>query len=180
MRIVSGEFKGRRFYPPSNLPVRPTTDYAKEGLFNVLQNLIDITETSVADLFTGTGNIALEFVSRGAPHVQAYDIERRCVEFIQKTALLLHIEDILRVKRQNVKVLLKQMPEPVDLVFADPPYDMPDLHSLPDEILASGLVKPGGWLIVEHSEKHDFREHSCFYQLRQYGKVRFSLFRNPE
>ena len=107
MRIISGIYKGRRILPPTNLPVRPTTDYAKEGLFNVLNNLIDFEETSVLDLFAGTGNITFEFVSRGVPTVMAIDIERRCADFISQTAKRLGMEGV-SVRRMNVKVFLKR------------------------------------------------------------------------
>ncbi|NQV03045.1 MAG: RsmD family RNA methyltransferase [Bacteroidia bacterium] len=176
MRIISGEYKGRKIHPPANLPVRPTTDYAKEGLFNVLNNLIDFSETTVLDLFSGTGNIAFEFASRGAPSVLAVDIERRCVDFINQTAEKIGMEGVSAI-RMNVIVLLKKSWDSVDLVFADPPYSMDGIDTLPDLVLSSGIVKPTGIFILEHSDKYDFTTNPSFDQLREYGKVHFSIFR---
>ena len=176
MRIISGIYKGRRIRPPVNLPVRPTTDYAKEGLFNVLNNLIDFEETTVLDLFAGTGNIAFEFASRGTPAVLAIDIERRCVEFINQTVERLGIEGVT-ARRMNVNVFLRQAFQKFDLVFADPPYEMDGIALLPEQILNTGVLNTGGMLILEHSKTNSFTDHPCFDQLREYGKVHFSIFR---
>lgn len=176
MRIISGYCKGRKISPPSNLPVRPTTDFAKEGLFNVLNNLIDFTETTVVDLFSGTGNIAFEFASRGAPSVLAVDIERRCVDFINQAAAKFGMKEVHAI-RMNVLVLLKVGKQQADLVFADPPFGMEGIENLPDLILSSGIVKPGGILILEHSGRYGFSGNPFFDQLREYGKVHFSVFR---
>jgi len=176
MRIISGQFKGRRIHPPASLPVRPTTDYAKEGLFNVLNNLIDYTETDVLDLFSGTGNIAFEFASRGSPSVLAIDIERRCVDFVNQTAEKFGM-GMIRAIRMNVLVLLKKRAwEQKDVVFADPPFGMEGIEHLPHLIRLSGIVKPTGIYILEHSEKYDFRKDPSFNQLREYGKVHFTIF----
>lgn len=176
MRIISGTCKGRKINPPGNLPVRPTTDFAKEGIFNVLNNLVDLSELSVLDLFSGTGNIAFEFASRGARSVVAVDIERRCVDFISQTAAAFGLKSLYAV-RMNVLVLLKIGKERADLVFADPPYGMDGIGKLPDLIFGSGIVNPGGMLVLEHSERYDFTAHPLFDQLREYGKVNFSIFR---
>lgn len=178
MRIISGAYRGRKIHPPTNLPVRPTTDYAKEGLFNVLNNLIDFEETSVLDLFAGTGNITFEFVSRGVPAVLAIDIERRCVEFISQTAERLGMEEI-SVRRMNVNVFLRQAYQKFDLVFADPPYVMEGIELLPEQILEADIMNPGGILVLEHSDRYNFTDNPCFDQLREYGKVLFSMFRKP-
>jgi len=176
VRIISGNHRGRKINPPANLPVRPTTDYAKEGLFNVLNNLIDFSETKVLDLFSGTGNIAFEFASRGAPSVRAIDIERRCVDFINETAEKFGMEEVHAI-RMNVLVLLKIGKERADLVFADPPFGMEGIENLPGQILSSGIVKPNGILILEHSDSYNFSGNPNFDQLREYGKVNFSMFR---
>lgn len=176
MRIISGYYKGRRIHPPANLPVRPTTDYAKEGIFNVLTNLIDFSETTVLDLFSGTGNIAFEFASRGAPSVLAVDIERRCVDFINQAAKKYGITEV-RAIRMNVLVLLKRGKENADLVFADPPYYMEGIEMLPRKIFSSGILKPSGMLILEHSGRYSFSSDPSFNQVREYGKVHFSIFR---
>jgi len=176
VRIISGIYKGRRIHPPTRLPVRPTTDFAKEGLFNVLNNLIDFEETTVLDLFAGTGNIAFEFASRGAPAVLAIDIERRCVDFINQTTKRLGMEGVTAL-RMNVKVFLRQAFQKFDLVFADPPYGMEGIALLPEQILQAGVMNTGGMLVLEHSNKNNFTDHPCFDQLREYGKVHFSIFR---
>jgi len=176
VRIISGSYKGRRINPPASLPVRPTTDYAREGLFNVLNNLIEYTDISVLDLFAGTGNISYEFISRGAREVLAIDIERRCVDFINSTAHDLKMEGLL-ARRMNVLVFIRQARVSFDLVFADPPYEMADVTRLPGSILASALVRPGGWLVMEHSGTYRFDHQPGFYQFREYGKVKFTLFR---
>ncbi|MBE0648927.1 MAG: RsmD family RNA methyltransferase [Bacteroidales bacterium] len=176
MRIISGYYKGRKINPPGNLPVRPTTDYAKEGIFNVLNNLIDFSEITVLDLFAGTGNISFEFASRGALSVLAVDIERRCVDYINQTADKFGMEGI-RAIRMNVLVLIKIGKERADVVFADPPYEMEGNEKLPDLIIDSGMLNPGGLLILEHSDKYEFSGNPSFYQLREYGKVHFSIFR---
>lgn len=179
MRIISGQFRGRRIHPPGGLPVRPTTDYAKEGLFNVLTNLVNLSETTVVDLFAGTGNISFEFVSRGAPMVLAVDIERRCVDFINQTAVKIGMEGIHAV-RSNVLVFLKQTRTRFGIVFADPPYEMEGIERLPGMILSSGIVGSASMIILEHSERYDFSTDPAFDQLRKYGKVCFSLFRCRE
>lgn len=176
MRIISGSYKGRKVNPPGSLPVRPTTDFAKEGLFNVLQNMIDFDETDALDLFTGTGNISFEMYSRGCRAVTSVDIEQSCIRFIQKTAVQLKMEH-LRAVRSNVFVFIDHIHEQFDLVFADPPYDMPGLDLLPGKILAGNLVRPGGLFIMEHSSRYDFSDHEDFVQVRTYGRVNFSFFR---
>jgi len=176
VRIISGCYKGRRIDPPVNLPVRPTTDFAKEGLFNVLTNLVDFSATSVLDLFAGTGNISFEFISRGCKHVIALDIERRCVDFINLTAANLGM-DGLKAVRSNALIYLRKPWEPFDLVFADPPYRMKGINQLPDQILNTGLLNAGGFLVLEHSGQIDFGEHPQVNQVRKYGKVHFSFFR---
>jgi len=176
VRIISGTYKGRRLHPPASLPVRPTTDYAKEGIFNVLTNLIDFSETTVLDLFAGTGNIAFEFASRGAPSVLAVDIERRCVDFINQSAEKFGIREV-RAVRMNVLVLLKTGYQSTDLVFADPPYSMEGIDKLPRQIFSSGILKPSGILVLEHSSRYSFTTDPAFDQLREYGKVCFTIFR---
>ncbi|HPT32664.1 MAG TPA: RsmD family RNA methyltransferase, partial [Prolixibacteraceae bacterium] len=121
MRIVSGKYRGRRLQPPVNLPVRPTTDFAKEGLFNVLNNTLDYESLTVLDLFSGTGSIAFEFLSRGAVEVTAVDSNHRCIDFIKKTAADFGASNLKAVK-SNSFVFLKHMVAKFDLVFADPPY----------------------------------------------------------
>ena len=142
----------------------------------MLNNLIDFEETTVLDLFAGTGNITFEFASRGTPAILAIDIERRCVEFINLTAERLGMEGVT-ARRMNVKVFLRQAFKKFDLVFADPPYEMDGIALLPEQILNAGVMNTGGMLILDHSNKNSFTDHPCFDQLREYGKVHFSIFR---
>jgi 16S rRNA (guanine966-N2)-methyltransferase len=176
MRIISGEFRGRRINPPKNLPVRPTTDFAKEGIFNVLNHLVDYFETDVADLFAGTGNMSFEFISRGCPTVTSVDIEQRCVTFIGENARRLGM-DGLQAVRSNVYVFLKHPFRKFDLVFADPPYDMPGISEFPGFIMDSGVLKEDGLLVMEHSERYDFSADTAYLQSRAYGKVHFTIFK---
>ena len=158
MRIVSGKYRGRRLQPPANLPVRPTTDFAKEGLFNVLNNTVDYESLKVLDLFSGTGSIAFEFLSRGVLVVTAVDSNHRCIEFIKKTAADFGATNITAVK-SNSFVFLKHMVAKFDLVFG------------------SGLLAEDGMLILEHSDRYKFEKHPCFEQHRNYGSVNFSFFK---
>lgn len=176
MRIISGTYKGRRLHPPASLPVRPTTDFAKEGLFNVLNRLVDYSEIHVADLFAGTGAISFEFCSRGAASVMAVDIERHCVDFINRTALQFGMEG-LRAIRSNVLVFLRRTAEKYDVVFADPPYDMKGVETIPALVAGSGIVREGGLFIMEHSDRYDFHADPAFLELRKYGRVHFTIFR---
>ncbi len=175
MRIISGIYRGRTIMPPKNLPVRPTTDMAREGLFNILTGHFDFEEISVLDLFAGTGSISLEFASRGCPHITSVDVNDRCAVFIRATAVRLGITGI-RVVRANVFTFLKTEKITYDLIFADPPYDLPALATLPDTVLGTGILNTGGWLIVEHPRQIDFAEENGFFDHRRYGQVNFSFF----
>jgi 16S rRNA (guanine966-N2)-methyltransferase len=176
MRIVSGKYRSRQIHPPSDLPVRPTTDFAKEGLFNVLNNLVDFEEIEVLDLFSGTGSIAYEFISRGCRDIVVVDISHKCTSFIRKMGEQLNA-DCLTVIRTDVFHYLKSPEGAFDLVFADPPYDMDNLHTLPGLIIGQPLLRKEGWFVMEHSRHLDFSEEPGFYQQRKYGNVNFSLFR---
>ncbi|MFZ4521307.1 MAG: 16S rRNA (guanine(966)-N(2))-methyltransferase RsmD [Bacteroidales bacterium] len=176
MRIISGKYRGRRLQPSVNLPVRPTTDFAKEGLFNILNNMIDFEELKVLDLFAGTGSIAFEFLSRGAIEVTAVDSNPRCVDFIKKTAETFGADNIQAVK-SNSFVFIKRMVATYDLVFADPPYDLEGIESIPDLLFSSNLLTPEGLLILEHSAAYKFEKYPNFDSHRQYGSVNFSFFK---
>ena len=179
MRIVSGIYRGRRLVPPVNLPVRPTTDFAKEGLFNVLTNVVDFESLKVLDLFAGTGSIAFEFLSRGAIEVTAIDSNHRCIDFIRKTAEIFGAENIKPVK-SNCFVFIKRMISTYDLIFADPPYDLEGIEAIPDLIFGSNLLANDGWLILEHSTAYKFEKHPYFDSHRQYGSVNFSFFKRTD
>jgi 16S rRNA (guanine966-N2)-methyltransferase len=176
LRIISGKYKGRRLHPPASLPVRPTTDFAKEGLFNVLNRLVDYGEVKVADLFAGTGAISFEFCSRGAGKVIAVDIERRCVDFINSTAAEFGMTE-LKAIRSNVLVFLRRYIEKYDVVFADPPYEMTGIAGFPALVLGSGLLAGNGLFVMEHSDRYDFSNEPYFLETRNYGRVHFTFFR---
>lgn len=176
MRIISGTHKGRNIKPPTNLPVRPTTDLAKESLFNILNNHFDFEGLDVLDLFAGTGNISYEFASRGAQRIVSVENNFRCVEFIRKAAQEYGFSKIITVQRANVFVFLKYPQTPFDLIFADPPYEMEGIETIPDLIFGQKLLKNGGWLILEHSKANTFKDHPLLNQQRNYGKVNFSIF----
>jgi 16S rRNA (guanine966-N2)-methyltransferase len=176
MRIITGKFRGRQLHPPVNLPVRPTTDFAKESLFNILNNLVDFESLRVLDLFAGTGSISFEFFSRGSEMVTAIDTDSRCVAFINKTAMEMKAENLEAV-REDVFQFLKHPFGQYDLVFADPPYDMEGIGTLPSLVLNSSILNAEGRFILEHSRDHDFSEHPLFDQHRKYGNVNFSFFR---
>ena len=175
MRIISGSLKGRRIQAPTNLPVRPTTDFAKESLFNVLNNRVDFDELVVLDLFAGIGSISYEFASREAQSVLAVDNNSKCADFIKQTAEQLRIEN-LHVMRTDVFAYIAKTRQTFDLIFADPPYDLSTMDLLPKLIFEYNLLNPDGIFILEHSESHDYSTVPQFLELRKYGKVHFSFF----
>jgi 16S rRNA (guanine966-N2)-methyltransferase len=175
MRIISGKFRSRQIHPPTNLPIRPTTDFAKESLFNILNNHVDFEGLTVLDLFAGTGNISYEFFSRGAAIVTSVENERRCSTFIEKTAELLGAECIT-VFRSDVFQFLKHPMGSYDVIFADPPYEMEEIAALPDMIFSTSILNEEGWFILEHYKRHHFKDHPFFDQHRTYGNVNFSFF----
>ena len=155
MRIISGQLKGRTITPPRNLRARPTTDFAKENLFNVLQNLIDIEECDVLDLFSGTGSISYEFCSRGAKSVTSVEINAVHHNFIRKTAQELGLKNLYAVKA-NALLYLKSCPKQFDLVFSDAPYDLEQAEEIIPLVLESQILKEDGIFIFEHSKEKNF------------------------
>lgn len=176
MRIIGGKHKGLRLRPPSNLPVRPTTDLAKEALFNILQNQIDFEELTVLDLFAGTGNITFEFASRGASRVLAVDQYGKCAKFVKDTATELGLAGVEAIKADAVRFITRET-EAFGLVFADPPYDWSLLPQLPEMVLQAGLLKPEGLLIVEHPSTRKLAPHPAWQETRKYGYSSFSFYR---
>lgn len=177
MRIIGGAFKGRKFTPPAkNWPTRPTTDFAKEGLFNILNNRIDFSEIKVLDLFGGTGNHSYEFISRGCTDVTYVDQYRGCVQFAKKTAATLEIEDRMKIMQTDVFKFLKRTSEQYDYIFADPPFNLPKAKAIPDLIFEKDLLKEGGLFVMEHADVHSFEQHPRFEESRNYGKIVFSFF----
>lgn len=181
MRIVGGARKRRQIIPPRNFRARPTTDFAKENLFNVLQNLYDLEDTDVLDLFSGTGSISYEFASRGACRIVSVEMNPLHQRFIAATAKELGFDQIQSVKT-NVFVYLKSLAgaESFDIVFADPPYDMDGVETLPELVFGGGFVREDGIFILEHSAEKDFSEYPNFYERRSYGSVQFSFFKKEE
>ena len=176
MRVISGKYKRRTFEVPRNFKARPTTDFAKENLFNVLNNLIDLEEcANVLDLFAGTGGISLEFVSRGCGRVISVEREPLHHSHIYKVKEQLKEENWIPL-RADVFRYIEKCHDTFNIVFADPPYALTRLAELPDLILNKGMVAPEGMLILEHGKDHSFAEHPCFVQERIYGSVHFSFF----
>jgi len=181
MRIIGGKFKGHRFNPPANnWPTRPTTDFAKEGLFNILNNSLDFSEEKMLDLFGGTGNHCYEFISRGCVDATYVDKHGPAVKFVNKIAKKLKIEDNIRIVKSDVFKFVERTPEKYDYIFAGPPYPLPTLDTIPDHIFKHDILRPGGWLIMEHNPNHNFENHPRFFQARNYGTTIFAFFAKPK
>lgn len=176
MRIISGRHKGRTIKPPGNLRARPTTDFAKENLFNVLNNLVDFESAEVLDLFSGTGSISYEFASRGAASVVSVEINAVHHNFIRSTAAALGLDSIHAVKA-NAFLYLKSCQGPFDIIFSDAPYDLRGAEEVVALVFDRNLLKEGGLLVFEHSGEADFASHPHFLQSRAYGSVHFAIFR---
>ncbi|MDO9154813.1 MAG: 16S rRNA (guanine(966)-N(2))-methyltransferase RsmD [Paludibacter sp.] len=177
MRIISGTYKGRRINPPGNLTARPTTDFAKEGLFNLLNNRIDFEGIDVLDLFAGTGGIGIEFVSRGCNSVISIEQNDRQCTFIRKICNELDIKNLSVFKTEALKYMAS-CHATFDMIFADPPYELKQLPEIPDLVFKHNLLKPDGLFALEHSAKTDFKNHPNFTDHRNYGNVNFSFFEN--
>ncbi|MDP2422853.1 MAG: RsmD family RNA methyltransferase [Bacteroidales bacterium] len=178
MRIIRGLYRGKQIVAPRSLPVRPTTDYAKEALFNILENLVGIEEISVLDLFAGTGSISYEFASRGCMDITSVDNHLQCTNFINRTKDMLGI-DKLNVVHSDVFRFLRTCGRSFDLVFADPPYVMENIDKLPEIVMRSNVLKDNGLFILEHTKRLTFSHEPAFWQHRNYGGVNFSFFRHP-
>lgn len=176
MRIISGIYGGRRFEAPRNLQARPTTDIAKESLFNILQNRIDFEGIKTLDLFAGTGSISFELLSRGAETAVCVEMGRVQQMFIQKVAQELKIGRELQMIRGDVFKYLKTSSQQFNLVFADPPYALTELPQIPDLVFDSNILADEGIFILEHGKENDFSTHPHFVELRKYGAVHFSFF----
>lgn len=175
MRIISGKYGRRRFDVPTNISARPTTDMARENLFNVLGNIVDLEGTTVLDLFAGTGAMSFEFLSRGAAHVTAVEKARVQAEFIKKVQRQLDDPNLTLV-RGDVFKFIATFRQAFDVIFADPPYDLPRFADIPKLVLNSRLVHEGTLFVMEHPREHDFSALPHFSQQRVYGKVNFTLF----
>ena len=176
MRIVSGKYGGRRINPPSNFKARPTTDYARESLFNILNNRIDFESVNVLDLFSGTGSMSYEFASRGAKAVHLVEKDHHHIAFIRKMVSEMKIENIKPI-HIDVKAYLKTCTFKYDIVFADPPYNLEWLQALPDLVTSSGVINEEGFFVLEHPKHLSFTSHKLFFEHRNYGSVNFSFFK---
>lgn len=176
MRIIGGSLRGLRLSPPKNLPVRPTTDLAKEALFNILQNQIEFENIKVLDLFAGTGNISFEFASREALAVISVDRSVHCIHYIQDTARQHHLEQIKTYKADAFKYLELESQQ-YDLIFADPPYDLNKIPQIAKIVFEKNLLLPEGMLIVEHQSLQNLSNHPRFVEQRKYGHSSFSFFK---
>ena len=177
MRIISGKYKGRRISAPANITARPTTDFAKEGLFNLLNNRIDFEDIDVLDLFAGTGGISIEFVSRDCKSVISIEQNDRHCNFIRKVCGELKITNLSLMKTDVFK-FIDTCRTQFDMIFADPPYELDKLAEIPDLIFNHKLLKTDGLFVLEHSAKHSFQNHPNFVDHRNYGNVNFSFFDN--
>lgn len=175
MRIIGGRLKGKTIQPPTGYKARPTTDFAKEGLFNILGNEYDFDGLAVLDLFGGTGAISYEFASRGAGSVHCVEMAPQNADFIRSQAEKLKLGNVT-VVRHNVFDFLDICRLKFDLVFADPPYAMEGIDTLPDRIFEAGLLYPERYFILEHSADHSFAAHRFFVKEKKYGNVHFSFF----
>ena len=176
MRIISGKCRGRTITPPRNLRARPTTDFAKENIFNVLGNLVDFEDLDVLDLFSGTGSISYEFASRGVRSVTSVEVNNVHHNFIRQTARELEFDNFYAV-RANVFLYLKSCTKQFDLIFSDAPYDLEGSEEVIRLVFERDLLGEDGILVFEHSKDRDFSSHEKFWQLRSYGSVQFSMFR---
>lgn len=174
MRIISGKLKGKKLIAPDNLPVRPTTDYAKESLFNILNNNFNFEELKILDCFSGTGNISYEFLSRGVKSVTGLDANINCIAYQKTIKQELGCDNFTPIK-QDVFKALKSIPGPYDIIFCDPPYDLENISEIPNLIFENKLLTTNGWLVVEHSKNTSFN-HKNYKETRKYGNVNFSIF----
>ena len=175
MRIVSGKYKSRRFDVPHSFKARPTTDFAKENLFNILSHRMDWEDTVALDLFSGTGSIGFELLSRGCREVVCVEKDAAHYAFIKKVKDELKDNHLITIKT-DVFRFIETCGRSFDFVFADPPYALPELAQIPERIFKYNLVKPGGLLVLEHPKEYDFSALAEFEQRRVYGAVNFSIF----
>ena len=177
MRIIRGKYGRRRFDVPTNITARPTTDFARENIFNVIENLFDLdSEPTALDLFAGTGASTFEFLSRGCSMVTAVEKASTQYNFIRKVVTELNASDRLRLVKGDALQYIKTATTGYDIIFADPPYDLPDFGEIPMAIMESKVVKPTSLFIMEHSRKYDFSSLPHFLEHRAYGSVNFSIF----
>lgn len=179
MRIIGGEHGGRKISPPAKMPyTRPTTDIAKEGLFNILQNLLDFESIKTLDLFGGTGAISYELASRGAAELTIVEKDEQMFSFIKKNIDILKIENIKAVKMDVFKYM-EMCKEQHDFIFAGPPYALGPIDDLPRFVFEKSLLKPEGIFVLEHTPRNDYQTHPHFYRMKNYGTTVFTFFLQP-
>lgn len=176
MRIISGQFRGKKLIAPSDLPVRPTTDFAKTGLFNIINNYYSIEKLTVVDLYAGTGNLSFEFASRGCKDITAIDKDSSCCNYMNKTAQQLNISQSLKVLQSDVITYLSNSKKQSDIIIADPPYEETPASELVNLIFDNQLLKSNGVFILEHSSDVDLSLLPHYLQTRKYGFVSFTFF----
>ena len=179
MRIITGIYKGRHFDIPRTFKARPTTDFAKENIFNVLMQYVDFEDAQALDLFSGTGSISLELVSRGCKQVVSVEMDRDHHRFIQECLKKLNTDKCVPI-RGDVFRFLKSCKQQYDFIFADPPYALKELPQIPDIIFERQLLKEEGLFVFEHGKDYDFSDHPHFLEHRSYGSVNFTLFTAKE
>ena len=175
MRIISGQFKGRSVNSHKTFNARPTTDFARESLFNILNNYFYFDQIKVLDLFSGTGSISIEFASRGCTQIELVESDFKNFQFINEAMQELGLKFIRTMKGDAFKYIATCNPG-YNVIFADPPYDMEGIEKLPETIFTRNLLLPEGWFVLEHSKKYNFKNHPKFHEERKYGAVHFSIF----
>lgn len=177
MRIIGGEFSGRRFSPPTSTPARPTTDIAKEGLFNTLQNMLDFEGIKTCDIFGGTGSISYELASRGAADLTLIERDAGNINFIKKTVQLLGIADRFNIIKGDVFRFMKQSTEQYDFIFAGPPYALENIDDIPMLVFEHNMLAEDGVFVLEHTPRNDYQGHPNFLKMKNYGTTVFSYFK---
>jgi 16S rRNA (guanine(966)-N(2))-methyltransferase RsmD len=179
MRIVGGQFSGRRFSPPTSTPARPTTDVAKEGLFNTLQNLVAIEGAKTCDLFGGTGSISYELASRGAEELVLIERDMGNINFIKKISKELGIDDKLQIIKGDVFKFMNNSTEQYDFIFAGPPYALENIDDIPMLVFKKNMLTPEGIFVIEHTPRNDYQNYPHFLRMKNYGTTIFSYFQQP-
>lgn len=180
MRIIGGEFSGRKFSPPASTPARPTTDVAKEGLFNTLQNMLDFEDINTCDIFGGTGSISYELASRGAGELTLIERDTGNINFIKKTIKELGIEDKFHIIKGDVFKFMKQSTQQYNFIFAGPPYALQNIDDIPMLVFKQNMLAPEGVFVLEHTPRNDYQQHPNFFRMKNYGTTVFSFFKPTE
>ncbi|OJY84524.1 MAG: hypothetical protein BGP14_20040 [Sphingobacteriales bacterium 44-15] len=181
MRIIGGTAGGRRINPPAKMPyTRPTTDIAKEGLFNIIENNLDIASLKTLDLFGGTGSISYELASRGAQDLTIVEKDPNMYAFIQKNAALLGFDNIMGIVKMDVFSFIQQCREQFDFIFAGPPYALGNIDDLPVQVFRHGLLQEAGWFVLEHTPRNNYEKFPFYKTSRNYGTTVFSIFLNKK